>query len=259
MTETFEATVHQAMERGLALQREGQLGCRRRESTSRSWRTSPEYADAWHFRGLVALSRGQRDEALVFIGKAIEAAPDYAAAYNNLGNVYFLMNPAPRGAGGLAAGRGERPGPGRGPLQPGRGLRGHRPGRPGPGRLPQGAGGAPEKVRRLPPHGLAALRRHRIEEAAQVFREWLAVEPDNDYARHMLASCTQEDIPLRASTAPSAGCSTASPRTSTSSCTGCSTRRPALVAEGLKRVLGAPAGTLDVLDAGCGTGCAPRG
>lgn len=38
----------------------------------------------------------------------------------------------------------------------------------------------------------------RLPEAIAVYRHWLQEEPDNPVARHMLAACSQEDIPPRA-------------------------------------------------------------
>jgi predicted TPR repeat methyltransferase len=257
MTETFEATVHQAMERGLALQREGQLDAAD-EIYQQILEHAPGYADAWHFRGLVALSRGQREEALVLIGKAIQTSPDYAAAYNNLGNVYFLMS---RHREALAAWRlavENDPGLAEAHFNLGRGFAATDQVDQALAAFRKGLEVAPEKYDAY--HRMASLLygANRIEEAAQVFREWLAVEPDNDYARHMLASCTQEDIPLRASDSAVRRVFNGFAKDFDEQLQRLQYQAPALVAEGLKRVLGAPAGTLEVLDAGCGTGlCGP--
>ncbi|RDH88221.1 MAG: hypothetical protein DIZ78_02235 [endosymbiont of Escarpia spicata] len=37
-----------------------------------------------------------------------------------------------------------------------------------------------------------------VEEAAGVFRHWTEVEPDNPFAKHMLAACSGKEIPMRA-------------------------------------------------------------
>lgn len=39
----------------------------------------------------------------------------------------------------------------------------------------------------------------RLTEAAQAYRDWLSEEPDNPIAKHMLAACSQQNIPPRAS------------------------------------------------------------
>ena len=38
-----------------------------------------------------------------------------------------------------------------------------------------------------------------VDEAVTIFEEWLAEEPDDPIARHMLAACTGRDVPARAS------------------------------------------------------------
>ena len=46
--------------------------------------------------------------------------------------------------------------------------------------------------------GIAYYTLNRIEEAAAVYRAWMAEEPHNPVARHLLAACTGEDVPGRA-------------------------------------------------------------
>jgi predicted TPR repeat methyltransferase len=94
-----------------------------------------------------------------------------------------------------------------------------------------------------------------IAEAARVYASWLVLEPDNEYARHMLAGCTQVQVPSRASDDyvkdhfdEFAG------RFDETLVEKLMYRAPALVGEGLRRTIGEPRGELDVLDAGCGTG-----
>src|SRR5439155_1679913 len=41
----------------------------------------------------------------------------------------------------------------------------------------------------------------RIDEAAEVYRKWLSLEPDNPVAAHLLAACTGREVPARASDA----------------------------------------------------------
>jgi predicted TPR repeat methyltransferase len=258
MTETFELTLEQAMERGLAFQREGQLDAAD-ELYQQILENDPGYADAWHFRGLVALARGQRDEALALIGKAIEAAPAYADAHNNLGNVLFLMN-RPQEA--LAAWRRAveaKPDLAEAHFNLGRGLAATD--------QPDQALASFRKGLEMAPghfdayHRMASLlyAAERIDEAAEVYREWLAVEPDNDYARHMLASCTQRDVPERASDSTVRRVFNGFAKDFDEQLERLQYRAPALVEEGIKRVLGVPQGSFDVLDAGCGTGlCGSR-
>jgi predicted TPR repeat methyltransferase len=257
MTETFEATIEQAMARGLELQREGELDAAE-EIYQQILEHAPAYADAWHFRGLVAMSRGQHEDALALIKRAIQVAPDYADAYNNLGNVYFLMK---RHQEALAAWRiaiEKKPDLAEAHFNLGRGFAATDQVDQALAAFRQGLVMAPKKFDAY--HRMAALlyATGRIAEAAVVYRDWLTVEPDNDYVRHMLASCTQEGVPARASDSAVRRVFNGFAKDFDEQLAQLKYQAPALVAEGLKRVLGTPTGTLDVLDAGCGTGlCGP--
>src|SRR5258705_13032080 len=51
-----------------------------------------------------------------------------------------------------------------------------------------------DSYRRL---GSALYGWRRIDEAADVYRKWLSLEPDNPLAQHLLAACTGHDVPAR--------------------------------------------------------------
>lgn len=117
----------------------------------------------------------------------------------------------------------------------------------------------PRSLRALEALGvtLYALKRH--DEARQVYRDWLAREPDNPVPRHMLAACGGADAPPRADDdyvrelfdgfADSFD---------EQLLKNLDYRAPQVLAAALDGVLPAAHGSLDVLDAGCGTGlCAP--
>ncbi len=50
---------------------------------------SPQYADLWVNKGLIALKRGQDDKAKEHFIKALRLNQEHAAGYNNLGFIYF--------------------------------------------------------------------------------------------------------------------------------------------------------------------------
>ncbi|MER2565583.1 MAG: tetratricopeptide repeat protein [Myxococcaceae bacterium] len=50
---------------------------------------SPQYADLWVNKGLIALKRGQKDQAKELFIKALRLNQDQAQAYNNLGYIYL--------------------------------------------------------------------------------------------------------------------------------------------------------------------------
>jgi predicted TPR repeat methyltransferase len=106
--------------------------------------------------------------------------------------------------------------------------------------------------------GYAYSRLGRLEEAGQVYREWLADESDNPKAIHHLAACTGEGIPARASDAYVQTVFDVFSRSFESRLASLEYQAPTLVGEAIARCLGPGAGDLDVLDAGCGTGlCGP--
>ncbi|WP_208630910.1 tetratricopeptide repeat protein [Ralstonia insidiosa] len=111
----------------------------------------------------------------------------------------------------------------------------------------------PEQLRRV---ALYRLGRH--AEAAEIYRRWLEREPDNPIARHFLAACAGTDTPPRCADAfVEQTFDDAAPQFD-QKLTGLRYRGPEYVGDALRQ-LALPQGSLDVLDAGCGTGlCAPH-
>ena len=97
-----------------------------------------------------------------------------------------------------------------------------------------------------------------VDKAVEVFEEWLKEEPDNPIARHMLAACSGRDVPPRASDEFIEATFDSFAASFDSKLAKLSYRAPALVAEMLADSNGDASKSLDVLDAGCGTGlCGP--
>ena len=97
-----------------------------------------------------------------------------------------------------------------------------------------------------------------VDKAAGVFEEWLEEEPDNPIARHMLAACSGREVPARASDAFVEQTFDSFAASFDSRLSQLSYRAPALVSEMLAESGVAASKSLDVLDAGCGTGlCGP--
>jgi len=97
-----------------------------------------------------------------------------------------------------------------------------------------------------------------VEQAIAIFKEWLAEDPDDPVALHMLSACTGRDVPDRASDGFVERTFDTFAACFESKLARLSYRAPALVAAMLEDS-GLPAArNLDVLDAGCGTGlCGP--
>jgi predicted TPR repeat methyltransferase len=113
----------------------------------------------------------------------------------------------------------------------------------------------PEARRQL---ALAHCTLGEVDKAVEIFEEWLKEEPDHPIARHMLAACSGRDVPTRASDAFVEMTFDSFAATFDSKLARLLYRAPALVATMLAEPGVEASKSLDVLDAGCGTGlCGP--
>lgn len=117
----------------------------------------------------------------------------------------------------------------------------------------------PRNLRALEALGVALYALHRQDEARQVYRDWLDRDPDNPVPRHMLAACGGAEAPPRADDDYVRELFDGFAESFDEQLLkNLDYRAPQVLCAALDNVLGAPAGTLDILDAGCGTGlCAP--
>jgi predicted TPR repeat methyltransferase len=96
------------------------------------------------------------------------------------------------------------------------------------------------------------------EKAVEIFHQWLAEEPDNPVPRHMLAACSGEQVPPRAADDYVEKVFDEFAAHFDAKLAQLSYRAPQLVTAMLADAGLQPAKSLDVLDAGCGTGlCGP--
>jgi len=106
--------------------------------------------------------------------------------------------------------------------------------------------------------GLEYLAKGHLAEALDIWRHWLKTDPRDPIARHMLAAATGQEVPARASDDYVKGTFEAFAPTFDRQLQELDYRAPAMLAAAVADVLGDPAGNLEVLDAGCGTGlCGP--
>ena len=97
-----------------------------------------------------------------------------------------------------------------------------------------------------------------VDKAIDIFDEWLREEPDDPIARHMLAACSGRDVPERASDAFIETTFDSFAASFDAKLASLAYRAPALVAEMLAHAGVDASRSLDVVDAGCGTGlCGP--
>jgi predicted TPR repeat methyltransferase len=94
----------------------------------------------------------------------------------------------------------------------------------------------------------------RTDAAAANYEAWLRIEPDNPIARHMLAACTQTEVPARASDAFVTTMFDGLAGSFDEALHRIEYRAPALVGQALQRAAGEPRQELGIADVGCGTG-----
>jgi predicted TPR repeat methyltransferase len=184
----------------------------------------PGHANARNNLGVVLRAKGRVAEAEAAYRAAIEIDAEHADAYNNLG---VLLN--------------------------------------GLGRQREAALCFSKVITLRPKHPearrLLAIAHHtlgEIDKAIEVFDEWLREEPDDPIALHMLAACSGRDVPARASDAFIETTFDSFAACFDSKLASLAYRAPALVAEMLADAGVEASRSLDVLDAGCGTGlCGP--
>jgi predicted TPR repeat methyltransferase len=208
---------------GIALQSDGRVDAAI-TSYRRAIALEPRHANAWSNLGVVARAAGQLDEAERAYRTAIDLNPDHIDAYTNLG---ILLGSLKRTEEAVAC--------------------------------------YCKVVTLRPKHkdarkllALAHAMLGEVGKATTIFEDWLAEEPDDPIARHMLAACTKRDVPPRASDAFVETTFDGFAASFESKLARLSYRAPALVRTMIEDAGVSADRRLDVLDAGCGTGlCGP--
>jgi predicted TPR repeat methyltransferase len=214
----------------------------------------PDRADWYSNLGIVQQERGKLDEAIAAYNRAIELDPTHANAYSNLGvllratgkpveaeeayRTAIRLNPEHIDAYtnlGILLG----------------GLK----------RTDESVACFCKVITLKPKHrearrllALAHCTIGEVGKAVAIFEEWLAEEPGDPIATHMLAACTGRDTPVRASDDFVARTFDGFAASFESKLARLQYRAPALVGGMLDDSGLEAAKRLDVLDAGCGTG-----
>ena len=286
-----ELTLDEAVAFAILLQKNEQY-VEARELYRRVLDTAPNHPDALHFAGVLAHQQGQSDEAVALIEKSLALAPGRADCHNNLGIIFqstgklqaaidayqqaIAIDPSHANAhsnlGVLLRATGK-------PLEAEAAYRTaiqlnpeHVDAYTNLGILlnalkrPREAAECYCKVITLRPKHREARRLLAlahcvlgdIDEAVNIFDEWLDEEPGDPIALHMRAACTGRDVPARASNGFVERTFDSFASSFESKLEHLSYRAPALVAAMLENSGLEPSKQLDVLDAGCGTGlCGP--
>lgn len=180
----------------------------------------PDEGNALNNLGTVLRSRGQFEQAAAVFRQVIALVPDHGSAWQNLGHTLSALERHDEA------------------------IEAHR-----------------EAVRLVPQSpsayyylGAVLAANGRSAEAREVFERWLARFPSDPRARHMLATCTSEAAPSRASDDYLRAEFAEFATSFDAKLAQLEYKAPALIAEAVTQLLGdhRPAGA--VLDAGCGTG-----
>lgn len=256
----------------------------------------PKQADALHFMGVMRHTQGRTDEAVTLIHQSLAILPGNATAWNNLGNVLLLagrfadagdayqkaVTLADRGGEEVLALNNlctlqrnlnrltESETSARQALErkPDFGdawynlsltlLK--------QGRVHDALVAHSKAVTNWPQHlqprhelirGLMLLGE--LERAGKLVREWLAEDPANPVAAHLLAACAESQAPERASNAYVEQVFDGFAASFDAKLEKLGYRAPSLVVQALQDAVGAPKGELTVCDAGCGTGLCGEG
>lgn len=181
---------------------------------------SPHHADAWNNLGVLLRGQGRYDEAGKAYAQALKLNPDFAIAWQNQGNLLARINKWDEAVAAYS-----------------RVLALH-----------------PRNTTAYDALGKTLYRARRVEEAIQVYRQWLQADPESSVARHMLAACTGEAIPTRASDGYVRDVFDGFAGSFDQVLDQLGYRAPTLIKEMLERTLPQPSTSLIVADAGCGTG-----
>jgi predicted TPR repeat methyltransferase len=253
---------------------------------------APDYPDALHFSGVLAHQRGRSEQAVALIEKSLEFEPERADWYSNLGivlrdrlkldesvvafrraialdpdhaNAHSNLGVVLRAQGKLAEAEAAfrdaiRVDPDHSDAYTNLGILLN-----GQKRTHEAVVCFCKVITFRPKHpearrllALAHCTLGEPDKAVGVFEEWLEEEPDHPIALHMLAACSGRDVPERASDGFIETTFDSFAASFDSKLEKLLYRAPALVAGMLEESDPEPSKSLDVLDAGCGTGlCGP--
>ena len=290
-TPTRELTLEEAVSIAILLQKSEQFA-EAEEVYRRIFDIAPDHPEALHYAGVLAHQQGRSDEAIALIEKSLGLVPDRADCYSNLGIVFQAQGKLDDAINAYRRAISLRPDHANAHSNLGVLLRAT--GKPGeaeeayrtairldPGhidaytnlgvlltglkRTEEAVACFCKVITLRPKHrdarrflALAHCTIGEIDEAVKIYEEWLDEEPEDPIARHMLAACTSRDVPARASNGFVAETFDSFAANFETKLAKLSYRAPALVAAMLEASGRGPAKSLDVLDAGCGTGlCGP--
>lgn len=212
----------------------------------------PGQADGYSNLSIILRGKGRLDDAIAACRRAIEIDPRHANAHNNLGGLLRAGGRREEAEESYRAAIALEPG--------------HTDAYVNLGNLLMNQGRIREAmvafctVITLEPKHFEGRRRlafahtilGQIDQAIAIFQQWVDEEPANPIARHMLAACSGREVPARASDTYIESVFDSFAASFESRLATLEYRAPALVAAMVAEP--GTAASLDVLDAGCGTG-----
>lgn len=220
-------------------------------------RIRPHDPDALHFLGMLHFQRGEHEQAIAFVRRSLAALGSNPHAWNNLGNMLLASNQPEDAA--VAYEKATQFGPQMAETWYNRAVCLRRT------RQYDLAIDCFAKTIELKPEnspvyerlGMMLYNLGRFRDAAETYRKWLAYDPENPIARHMLAAMTGQDVPQRADDEYLRQLFDTFASSFDQNLTELGYRAPELLASSLGEYV-ATDGRLEILDAGCGTGlCGP--
>ena len=290
-TTEHDVTVGDAMRMALAFQQRGQLDDAL-QVYRRILEAAPDHPDIVHFYGVLLHQLGRSEEAIATIERSLELEPDRAECYNNLGIIFRALERYDEAVAAYA--RATELDPRHANAYNNLGVLQRFTGKPADAeasyrkaielnpayaeayhnlgvlltglKRPREAILCYFKVLSLEPartddRRLLAIAYCEIGErdkAIEIFEKWIAEDPENPVARHMLAAVSGRDVPERAADTYIEQSFDGFAESFERKLEQLSYRAPTLVAAAIAESGLEAAATLDVLDAGCGTGlCGP--
>jgi predicted TPR repeat methyltransferase len=290
-TERVQITIDEAIGIVLSLMKEGRF--RDADSLCRAMlELEPEHPDALHYAGVLAHKRGSNDEALSLIRRSLERVPGQSDWYSNLGIVLqsngqfeaameafrraIALNPAHENALnnlGVLLRLHDRLDEAEASY---RAVIALNPNHPDvylnlavvldqTGRAPEAMTAYCKAITLRPAHpqahrhlAIAYAEIGETQKAIEVCEEWVRNNPNDPRARHALAAHSGRDVPPRASDAYVQAVFDDFAESFEAKLARLAYKAPSLVGDAVAAVIATPDRTLDVLDAGCGTGlCGP--
>lgn len=220
-------------------------------------REHPDDPDTLHFFGMLHFQLGRGIDAVRLIGRSLDLMPGNPHAWNNLGNILTFQDKFPEAREAWRRVIAIAPEMAEAWFNLGVSLRDAGELEDAMQHLQMAIRQQPRFSRAYESLGQLLYRVGHFEHAAHVYSEWAAQEPDNPMARHMAAATSGIDVPERADSEYVARLFDKYARVFDHNLKELGYRAPELVTATLAAVVDRSV-SLDILDAGCGTGlCGP--